>query len=235
MPLHVSVVTPEREVWSGEAGFVVARSEGGEIGVLPGHAPFLGALKHSFVKIVHEEGGITLFIAVHGGFIEVYEDRVTVLARAAEPAEEIDVEAARAAKERAEQALRDWPMEALKAQAVASRTYVLWEMQHGHWTRFGYDVCATTTCQVYQGADAERGPDGRRWLRAVQQTSGQVLLYGGQPALARYHSSSGGRTLANEVVFPSDGQRPYLRGVADPADGVSPLHHWTVRFPAADM
>src|SRR5438552_2903698 len=42
-----------------------------------------------------------------------------------------------------------WPMEALKAQAVAARTYALWEMTQGHWNPFGYDVCATTDCQVY--------------------------------------------------------------------------------------
>ncbi len=105
MPLQVSVVTPEREVWAGEANFVVARSEGGEIGVLPGHAPFLGALRHSFVKVEHADG-ITL-IAVHGGFVEVYDDRVTILGRVAEAAEEIARERARRARERAEARLRD--------------------------------------------------------------------------------------------------------------------------------
>ena len=102
MPLEVSVVTPEREVWSGEASFVVARAAGGEIGVLPGHAPFLGALHHAVLKIEHADG-VTLF-AVHGGFIEVYEDRVTVLAPLAERSEEIDVERARRAEQEAEAA-----------------------------------------------------------------------------------------------------------------------------------
>src|SRR5438132_12225578 len=104
MALNVSVVTPEREVWSGEASFVVARAEGGDIGVLSGHAPFLGALHHAVLKIEHADG-VTLF-AVHGGFVEVYEDRVTVLAPLAEVAEEIDVDLARRGAEEAEAQLR---------------------------------------------------------------------------------------------------------------------------------
>src|SRR5438270_14017392 len=103
MALQVSVVTPEREVWSGEAAFVVARAEGGDIGLLPGHAPVLGALHHAVLKIEHADG-VTLF-AVHGGFIEVFEDRVTVLAPVAEAAEEIDVERARRAEEAATAAI----------------------------------------------------------------------------------------------------------------------------------
>jgi F-type H+-transporting ATPase subunit epsilon len=103
MALQVSVVTPEREVWSGESSFVVARAEGGEIGVLPGHAPFLGSLHHAVLKIEHADG-VTLF-AVHGGFIEVYENRVTVLAPLAETSDEIDVDRARRDLEEAEAAL----------------------------------------------------------------------------------------------------------------------------------
>lgn len=128
-----------------------------------------------------------------------------------------------------------WPMEALKAQAVAARTYAMWEKERGYWQRFGFDVCATVSCQVYQGAEAEAGERGRRWVEAVRATAGQVLLHEGEPALARYHSSSGGRTLSNEVVYPSSGPRPYLRGVDDPFDGVSPLHRWEVKFSRSDL
>ena len=125
----------------------------------------------------------------------------------------------------------DWPMEALKAQAVAARTYVLWENERGYWKRFGFDVCATTSCQVYSGVLSERGEKGERWRRAVDETAGEVLLHDGRPALARYHASSGGRTLSNETVYPSSGPRPYLKAVDDPTDDVSPLHTWTVPFP----
>lgn len=105
MPLDVSVVTPEREVWSGEASFVVARSAGGEVGILPGMAPFLGALKHSTLKIEPSEGG-EILLAAHGGFVQVFRDRVTILTPVAEVASEIDVDRARSARERAEAALR---------------------------------------------------------------------------------------------------------------------------------
>ena len=105
MPLDVAVVDPEKELWSGEADFVVARSEDGEIGILPGHAPFLGVLRHSRLKV--EAGGETIVFAVHGGFLEVKDNRVSVLARVAEVASGIDVPRARAALERAEQTLRE--------------------------------------------------------------------------------------------------------------------------------
>ena len=104
MPLDVKVVTPERELWAGEAEFVSARAAGGEIGVLPGHAPFLAALRHSHVKIQDAQG--EHFMAVHGGFIEVFEDRITVLAPVAELAGEIDIEAARRARDECDAALR---------------------------------------------------------------------------------------------------------------------------------
>src|SRR5438309_4839406 len=120
MPLQVSVVTPEREVWSSEASFVVARAEGGDIGVLPGHAPFLGALHHAVLKIEHADG-VTLF-AVHGGFVEVFEDRVTVLAPVAEVAEEIDVDRARRAEESAEAAVAGADDEDARLALLRART-----------------------------------------------------------------------------------------------------------------
>jgi SpoIID/LytB domain protein len=124
-----------------------------------------------------------------------------------------------------------WPMEALKAQAVAARTYALWEIDKGFWKRFGFDVCATVSCQVYQGATAELGERGRRWVAAVNATKGQVLLDAdGKPALARYHSTSGGRTVNNEIAFANEGPRAYLKSVDDPFDKVSPLHRWTQTF-----
>jgi stage II sporulation protein D len=128
-----------------------------------------------------------------------------------------------------------WPMEALKAQAVAARTYAMWEKDRGYWTRYGFDVCGTVSCQVYQGAAALEGERGRRWGAAVRATAGEILLYEGKPALTRYHSSSGGRTLANEVVYPTAGPRPYLRGVDDPYDRVSPLYRWEVGFGRAEL
>lgn len=106
MTLHVEVVSPERILWTGDADRVIARTiGGGEIAFLTGHAPFVGALDIGLVR-VHSEDGNEEVIAVHGGFVEVSHDRVTVLSDVAEVAGLIDVERARAAEERAEAELR---------------------------------------------------------------------------------------------------------------------------------
>ena len=106
MTLKVEVVSPERILWTGEADRVIARTiGGGEIAFMTGHAPFVGALDIGTVR-VHAEDGTEDTIAVHGGFVEVSHDNVTVLSDVAEVASQIDVERARAAEERAEHALR---------------------------------------------------------------------------------------------------------------------------------
>lgn len=106
MTLHVEVVSPERILWTGDASRVIARTiGGGEIAFLTGHAPFVGALDIGLVR-VHVEEGADEVIAVHGGFVEVSNDRVTILSDVAEVASQIDVERARAALERAEAELR---------------------------------------------------------------------------------------------------------------------------------
>ncbi|MFW5933635.1 MAG: SpoIID/LytB domain-containing protein, partial [Actinomycetota bacterium] len=120
-----------------------------------------------------------------------------------------------------------WPMEALKAQAVAARTYAWWHAQRSDGART--DLCATTACQVYHGVEpVEEG--GERWERAVAATAGEVLIADGSPLLARYFSTSGGRTFDNAEVFPSTGEQPGLKGIDDPDDAVSPYHLWSARF-----
>jgi F-type H+-transporting ATPase subunit epsilon len=99
-------VSPERILWSGEAEMVTARTVGGgDIAFLTGHVPFVGALEVARL-IVRPESGPDEVIAVHGGFVEVSDDRVTILSDVAEVASQIDVERARRAKERAEAQLR---------------------------------------------------------------------------------------------------------------------------------
>ena len=121
-----------------------------------------------------------------------------------------------------------WPLEALKAQAVAARTYAWWSAEHA--AHDAADICATTACQVYAGAGVV-ADDGDRWAEAVAATRGEVLVTDdGDPALARYFSTSGGRTYDNQEVFPATGPRPYLVGIDDPYDEVSPYHRWQVRF-----
>jgi SpoIID/LytB domain protein len=130
-----------------------------------------------------------------------------------------------------------WPFEALKAQAVAARTYAWYQRELGTFAGRGYDICDTVDCQAFVGAAQEEdGRAGARWRTAVDETSGEVLLDdAGRPILARYFSTSGGRTLPNEVVFPSSGPRPYLVGVDDPHDEVSPYHRWQVTFTRSEF
>ena len=83
MALHVELVSVEREVWSGEASMVVARTTEGEIGVLPGHAPLLGQLAEGHdVRITQQAGG-DIAVSVSGGFLSVTDEGVTILAESA--------------------------------------------------------------------------------------------------------------------------------------------------------
>jgi len=97
-------------------------------------------------------------------------------------------------------------LEALKAQAVAARTYALKNL--GEFNREGYDICATPRCQVYGGMDVEHALSNR----AVSETAGQVLLYHGELVDALYSSTCGGHTEDGKVMFPLK-EEPYLKGV----------------------
>ena len=126
-----------------------------------------------------------------------------------------------------------WPDEALKAQAVAARTYALFTLAQppgGSAATYGFDICASIDCQVYSGADVAAGAAGFRWRSAVESTAGQAVLYQGSPILARYHSTSGGATLDNPQAFPEEGAYPYLQGVSSTTEQGSPLYRWTTEF-----
>jgi len=99
--LHVELVAVDREVWSGEATQVSARTTEGEIGVLPGHAPLLGQLADGGVVTISQTGGADVVVAVHGGFLSVTDEGVTVLAEVAELGSDVDAGRARSALERA--------------------------------------------------------------------------------------------------------------------------------------
>ena len=132
----------------------------------------------------------------------------------------------------------DWPMEALRAQAVAARTYALHTLglpPSGEAARYGFDICATILCQVFSGADVVALDDGPRWVEAVQSTAGKAILYQGAPILARYHSVSGGVTFDNEDAFPGEPPYPYLKSVASPDEEASPLFRWEVTFSVHDV
>lgn len=131
---------------------------------------------------------------------------------------------------------RSWPLEALKAQVVAARTYAMNRLEAGssEGTALGYDLCATQACQVYLGMGVEAGAWGSRWVRAVEETKGEVLLHEGRPAITFYSSTSNGRTYPNEEIFGGE-PLPYLRGIVEEDDGESPLARWTVRMPFDDL
>ena len=104
--MQVDIVSPERILFSGQATMVITRTlDGGEIAFLPNHAPFLAALTENHTRIFLE-GGTVVNVAVHGGFVEVSHNKVSVLSDVAELSEQIDVSRATAARERAEEALR---------------------------------------------------------------------------------------------------------------------------------
>lgn len=105
MPFLCEIVTQERQVYSGEAEYVSLPGSEGIMGVLPNHAPMLTAL--SFGEVIVRKDGEEEYIAVGGGFAEIQPDHVVVLADSAEYAEEIDIERAEEAREKAKQAMTE--------------------------------------------------------------------------------------------------------------------------------
>ncbi len=98
------IVSPERLVFSEEVDEVVVPGSMGEMGFLPGHVPLLSTLQIG--EMVAKSGGKEIHFAISGGFVEIHEDHVILLAETAERSDEIDVERAFASKARAEETLR---------------------------------------------------------------------------------------------------------------------------------
>ena len=103
--LSVSLVAPDREIWSGAAKFVVARTTEGEIGILPSHEPILALLSAGAVVRIDTVDGEKVVAAVHGGFLSVDSNAVKILAEVAELSTDIDVTRAKAALDRAREAM----------------------------------------------------------------------------------------------------------------------------------
>jgi F-type H+-transporting ATPase subunit epsilon len=102
--LKFEIVTAERVVYSEDVDMVIAPGSQGEVGILPSHAPLLTTLKPGMLTVRHDGEDVAMF--VNGGFLEVMQDKVIVLADVAERAEEIDVAKAEEAKRNAEESLR---------------------------------------------------------------------------------------------------------------------------------
>jgi stage II sporulation protein D len=120
-----------------------------------------------------------------------------------------------------------WPQEALRAQAVAARTYVLHEA--GKRRSSAWDVRATIASQVYRGIVTET--DETR--SATRATRGEVLTYGGEPILAVFHSTAGGRTATAGEVWGED--LPYLRVVDVEEEDGAPHTYWRTQFTSTDL
>ncbi len=101
--LLVEIVSPERQVWAGEGDMVIAKTVEGEIGVQPGHVPVLSLLAHdAVVRVLGAREAGEVRVAAHSGFVSVSgEGRVSILAEIAELAEDIDVDRARTALQKA--------------------------------------------------------------------------------------------------------------------------------------
>src|SRR3954468_757091 len=120
-----------------------------------------------------------------------------------------------------------WPLEALKVQAVAARTYALSTAKSSG----AFDQYPDTRSQVYRGVTGE----SVRSDAAVAATARQIVTYDGVPAVTYYFSTSGGQTENVEFSFIGSLSKPWLVSVPDPYDNLSPYHRWNVRFSAARL
>ncbi|MGB2782335.1 MAG: SpoIID/LytB domain-containing protein [Atribacterota bacterium] len=122
-----------------------------------------------------------------------------------------------------------WPKETLKAQAIAARTFAIFNMNK--YIDKGYNICATTNSQAYGGVNHEDPLTNK----AVDETRGVIMVYEGKPINAVYHSDSGGYTEDSENVWGSF--LPYLRSVESKfEEKVSPPHHtWSYSINEKDL
>jgi stage II sporulation protein D len=117
------------------------------------------------------------------------------------------------------EAIPSWPAEALDAQAVATRGYAITTVRG---EKDGYDLYSDTRSQVYRGVAAETPQTNK----AANATAGEVMTYDGEPITTYFFSTSGGHTESVENVWKGATPKPYLVGVDDPYDDISPYHRW---------
>ena len=122
----------------------------------------------------------------------------------------------------------NWSKEALKAQAVAARTFALYDKTDKKHAREGFDVCATTDCQTYGGIASETSATDN----AIKATSGQIITYANEPICAVFHAASGGFTENSEDVWKVT--VPYLRSVDDNTEQ-SPYTSWSTQITIDDL
>jgi len=127
MTLHVDIVSAEKEIYSGTAEMVFAPLSTGEVGVLPRHAPLIARMKPGEVRVRTSSEELQFYVS--GGVLEVQPHVVTVLADTAIRAKDMDEAAAQAAKQRAEEALKDRKADIDYAQAQADLAQAIAQLQ----------------------------------------------------------------------------------------------------------
>lgn len=134
MPLKLEIVTQERRVYSADdVEMVVAPGTEGEMGILPHHAPLITSLQEGVMRVKRGAGREEV-LAIHGGFMEVLPDQVTVLADSAERAEEIDIARAEEARQRAEDLMRqrrEDKVDYARAEAALRRSIIRLKVAEG--------------------------------------------------------------------------------------------------------
>lgn len=135
---------------------------------------------------------------------------------------------------------RNWPLEALKTQALFARTYVLKNL--GKHNSYGFDICPSAYCQAYHGMGSGSGSGPSEVsMRAVEETTGMVIKYKGRLAETPYSSSFGGASEDASYIWGTDTktEHPYLCGVTDPyeagADSINSRSSWTVHYTADQL
>ena len=135
---------------------------------------------------------------------------------------------------------REWPLEALKTQAICARTYALKNLNTHK--SLGFDVCNTDSCQVYNGVGSGRSDYGPSATsdQAVEETAGQVAWYNDQLATTFYSSSHGGASESANYIWGTNMEKyPYLCGVEDPyeqeAAGINAYSSWSVSYTASEL
>ena len=136
----------------------------------------------------------------------------------------------------------DFDIEALKAQAVAARTYVMYNQEKGSSKHKGSAVCTDYThCQEYKSEEELKKSKGEDWIKnsypkikqAINETKGHIITYDGSPILPLYFSTSSGKTENSEEVFSAE--YPYLRSVDSPYDKYAPKYASTLKITNKDF
>ncbi|MEN9207513.1 MAG: SpoIID/LytB domain-containing protein [Gloeomargarita sp. GMQP_bins_120] len=230
--VRVAIQQNARAIRVGVSGAaVVTDGAGRPLGPLPPMLGFSAQLQGGQVRLHTYQGRVLWVRPTDGGFVYISDDwyrgRLRLVARADGllavnhvPLEEYLYSVV------GSEMYPDWPLEALKAQAVAARSFVLYRMRRPADPDF--DVGRTVTWQAYKGYSRESD----RTREAVLATAGQVLTYRGQIIEAVYHAASGGHTENVEDIWSSP--RPYLRGVPD-FDQESPVYSWQKTFTPAEL